>query len=149
MYCTKAEVASDFKGIEFKASGGAITNDELDAIIAQETAFIDARVGVKYVTPVVEATYAEAFLVLKRICIFRVSDRVRNILEIKTGITQKDSDEKAKENAARQYNKDLVDIAKGLLVLKDVPLLNSQGSVSSFNVDCDIEPLFKTTNQQW
>lgn len=147
-YCTQADIEADFKGIDFKASGTAVTVTELENIIAQESAYIDGRVGAKYVTPVTDS-YAEAFLILKRICIFRVSDRVRNIIQVKTGQAQKDSAEKAVENSARLYNKDLSDIAKGLLVLKDVPLLNTSGGFDSYNEDCGVEPVFKTTKQQW
>ena len=57
--------------------------DELEELISQESAYIDARVSVKYATPILSESYPNAFLILKRICIFRVSDRVRNIIEIK------------------------------------------------------------------
>jgi hypothetical protein len=147
-YCTKAEIQQDYKALTLNENS-AVTPAALDKIIEQESFYIDARIGLRYVAPVSEDVYPEAFSVLKRIAIFRVSDRVRNILEVKTGVTQKDSDEKYKDNRVRTPSDDLDLIIKGLLILKNVPLLDKNGGVNSFNVDACTQHVFNTSKQQW
>lgn len=147
-YCVKADIETDFKALEI-GDGKAVTPSTLNQWIDQESTYIDARVGLKYVVPIDETTYPEAFLILKRIAIFRVSERVRNVIEIKTGVTQKDSDEKYKKNEIRTPNDDLDMIVKGLLLLKDVPQLSKNAGVNSFNVDVCAEHTFDVRKQQW
>jgi hypothetical protein len=147
-YCTKTDILADFKNIKIDSTT-SVTPSSLNEIIEQESNYIDARIGVRYVVPIVEATYPVAFSLLKRICIFRVSDRVRNILEIKTGVTQKDSDEKYKDNNVRTPSDDLEMIAKGDLLLPGVPLVTANAGVNSFNVDTCVQHVFDTSKQQW
>lgn len=147
-YCTRTDILADFKGIKIDDTT-AVTPKSLNEIIEQESNYIDARISNRYELPVDETTYPVAFSILKRICIFRVSDRVRNILEIKTGVTQKDSDEKYKKNEIRTPNDDLDMIVKGDLLLIGVPLVATNGGVNSFNVDACVPHVFDTTKQQW
>lgn len=151
-YCEVTDIQKDFKAITFN-SESAVTPGSLTEIILQESNYIDARIGVKYVTPIVESTYPEAFSILKRICIFRVSDRVRNIIEVKKEQTQKNSEEKYKDNRVRTPNDDLDMIAKGTLLLKNVPQLSENAGVSSKCFDtgsCDEDcTVFDTSKQQW
>lgn len=147
-YCEQADIEADFKAITFNADT-AITPAKLNAIIEEESNYIDARVGLRYVVPVVKADYPEAFSILKRICVFRVSDRVRSVIEVKDGITQKESNEKEKDNRSRTPNDDLDLIIKGLLLLKNVPLISKGSGVNSFNVDACVEHVFDVRKQQW
>lgn len=148
-YCELEDIKADFKGIEFNANT-SVTPDQIDEIIDQESAYIDARVGLKYLTPVESSTYPDAAKLLKRICIFRVSERVRNILEIKSNATQqRESDEKYKDNRVRTFNDDLDLIVKGLMVLKDVPLLSKNGSFNIFDTDTSSCHVFDVTKDQW
>jgi hypothetical protein len=151
-YCSTSDIQKDFKSLVID-DNSAIKSGAMNDLIEQESNYIDARIGVKYVTPVVEETYPEAFSLLKRICIFRVSDRVRNIIEVKKDQTQKGSDEKYKENKVRTPNDDLDMIAKGTLILKNVPQLSSGAGVSSACFDtgtCDSDcTTFDTSKQQW
>lgn len=148
MYCSKKDIEADFKGIEFNDTS-AVKPSELNEWITQESYYIDARVGLRYVVPIDETTYPEAFSLLKRIATFRVSERVRNVIEIKTNVTQKESEEKYKKNEVRTPNDDLDMIAKGLLLLKGVPLLSKDSGVSSFNVDTCQSNVFDVSKQQW
>jgi len=147
-YCETADVKSDFKKITFD-SESAVTPAKLTEWITQESNYIDARVGLRYVVPIDKTTYPEAFSLLKRIAIFRVSERVRSVLEVKTGTTQKDSDEKAEKNFVRTPNDDLELIVKGLLLLKGVPLISASAGVNSFNVDQCVPHVFDVRKQQW
>lgn len=147
-YCETADIKADFKKITFD-SESAITPASLAEWIVQESNYIDARVGLRYVVPIDKTTYPEAFSLLKRIAIFRVSERVRSVIEVKTGTTQKDSDEKAQKNFVRTPNDDLDLIVKGLLLLKDVPLISANAGVNSFNVDECVSHVFDVRKQQW
>jgi len=149
-YCEQTDIEADFKEIEF-GDNFAITEDELEELILQESNYIDARVGLKYVVPVDNVSYPEAYSILKRICIFRVSERVRNIIEVKNNATQqRESDEKYKDNRVRTFNDDLDLIVKGDLLLKDVPLKSPNGSLNAFCVGTTSEcHTFSVTKQQW
>lgn len=147
-YCTRTDILADFKGIKIDDTT-AVTPKSLNEIIDQESNYIDARIANRYQLPISEEAYPVAFSILKRIAIFRVSDRVRNILEIKTGVTQKDSDEKYKKNEIRTPNDDLDMIVKGDLLLIGAPLVATNGGVNSFNVDTCVKHVFDTSKQQW
>lgn len=148
-YCEQSDIEADFKNITFDTTT-AVTADQLSDWIDQESVYIDARIGLRYAIPVVQNLYPNAFILLKRICIFRVSERVRNKLEVKTNVSQKqDSDEKYEKNRVRTPNDDLDLIIKGLLLLKDVPLLSAGSGVSSFNTDIAYVHKFDVGKQQW
>ncbi len=145
-YCTIADIEADFKGITFAASGTTISIDEAQAIIDQTSAYIDGRVGLKYVTPV---TGTGALLILKAICVYICGERVKNILEVKTGAIQVESDKKQMNNIARTPKDDLELIVKGLLLLDGATLRGSDQGVSSFNSDNCVQHTIDVRRQQW
>lgn len=126
-----------------------MTSNQVVEWIKQETAFINGRISARYVTPVA-STYEEAFLILKRICIFRVAERVKNKLEVKSGNAQTDQEVKS-TNFTRTPNADLKAIVEGDLILKDVPLVSTTGAVSSWcEPDCDSDDCHTFDgSQQW
>jgi hypothetical protein len=136
LYANTQDIEGEFKATQFTSSS-AVTNNQVTDWIKQETAYINAVIAVRYVTPVT-TSYEEAFLILKRICTYRVSERVKNKLETKSGINQTDQEVKA-PNYTRTPNADLRDIAEGRILLKDVPLISSTGAISApcLPDDCD------------
>lgn len=151
-YCTIQDIKDDWKSLVIDAAGSAITTAILNAWIAQESAFMDSKIGLRYVInpPIDLITNTQAALVLKRIAIFRVSERVKNKIEVKANATQaQDSDEKYSKNRVRTINDDLDAIAKGLLLLPGVPPLSAGSGVSSFNTDVGYEHKFDVAKQQW
>lgn len=128
MYCTTYDVEGEFKAVQFTSSS-AVTSVQVTDWIKQETAYINAIISLRYATPVAN-TYEEAFLILRRICTFRVAERVKNKLEVKTGINQTDQEVK-QANYTRTPNTDLRDIAEGRLLLVGVPLVSETGAVAS------------------
>ena len=128
MYCTTYDVEGEFKAVQFTSSS-AVTSAQVTDWIKQETAYINAIISLRYATPVAN-TYEEAFLILRRICTFRVAERVKNKLEVKTGNNQTDQEVK-QANYTRTPNTDLRDIAEGRLLLSGVPLVSETGAVSS------------------
>lgn len=148
-YCTVDDIKADFKSIEIEDSGTTIITADADEMIAQESSYINGRIGVKYVTPIDLDADTDAMRILKRICLFRCGERVKNILEVKTGATQMDSDQKQPRNIARTPNDDLDLIVKGLLLLEGATLRGSAQGVSSFNSDNCIGHTIDVTRQQW
>lgn len=128
MYSSVADIEGEFKALQF-TSQSAVTSNQVTDWIKQESAYINAKISLRYVTPVTD-TYEEAFLLLKRICTFRVAERVKNKLEVKSGNNQTDQEVK-QANYTRTPNTDLLDIAEGRLILKGVPLVAPNGAVSS------------------
>ena len=149
MYCSRQDIIDDFKKLDIAASGTVITEAKLDALIAQETNYIDGMICSKYITPVVVGTSPIGFSILKRVCIFRVSLRVRNILEIRSDSTQANSEEKFADNKVRTPNDDLDMIAQGKLKLPDAQRRSSSlGIQSGSNQAGECNP-FKVGEQQW
>ncbi len=151
-YCAVSDITDEFKGLVISNSGTAITTAQCTEWIEQESNYIDAKIGLRYVAPVAVGSYPIAYSILKRICIFRVSERVKNKIEVKANASQTDTEQKYIENYIRTPNYDLDQIVKGNLILKDVPLVNSDGGVASpCGVACDTSEChtFDVNTQQW
>ncbi len=153
LFCAESDIIADFKGLVVSATS-AVTTTTMAELITQESNYIRARAGNRYDMSVFDASgsdllYPEAYSILKRICTFRVSLRVRNIIEVKREETQKSSDQKYSNNGVRTQKDDLEMIVKGELLLKNVPILVENGSVSSFAIDDCCSNVFKTGSQQW
>lgn len=151
MYSVPQDIQDEFAAITFSTES-KVTTTQLSEWITQESNYIDGVISRRYIAPVVKASYPEAFSILKRICIFRVSERVKNKLEVKSNATQTDSEQKYIQNYVRTPNQDLEAIAKGNLLLKDVPLVNASGSVSSScGPTCDVDTChtFDVDKDQW
>lgn len=148
-YCSQADIEAEFKNTTFDTTT-AVKAAELALWINQESQYIDGRIGLRFVVPVNPSTYPEAGAILKRIAIFRVSERVKNKLEVKSNVTQAlASDEKYIKNVVRTPNDDLDMIAKGLLLLQNVPLISSSAGVGSFNSENGYCHVFDVAKQQW
>lgn len=147
-YCVQADIVNEFPALTFSATS-KVTTTALADWIDQESAYIDSRIALRYVVPVTAGN--DALKVLKRICIFRVSERVKNAIEVKANVSQADSEQKYTQNYVRTPNADLKDIAEGKMVLIGATLVSSTGSVSSFEAGTDSEDchVFKTDEQQW
>lgn len=148
MYCNATDIEGEFKATQFTSSS-AVTSNQVVDWIKQESAYINGMIALRYVTPVA-STYDEAFLILKRICVYRVAERVKNKLEVKSGISQTDQEVKSL-NFTRTPNADLKAIVDGDLILKGVPLVSSTGAVSSWcETDCDSSDCHTFDgSQQW
>ena len=147
-YCSVDDVRADFKDIVFNATS-SVTQAEVEKFIAEESAFIDSMICARYIAPVIEADSPNAFLVLKRICIFLVSDRVRHVLYVKTGRDASDQDTKGLRSLSRQPRKDLEAIRDGKSKLVDAETVKECiGFDVGIERTCD-DSTFDTTKQQW
>lgn len=144
MYCLVQEVRDEFAGITIASSGTKVTETNVYDWIAQESAFIDACISNRYAISIDSTISPISFLVLKRIAIYRVSERVKNKIEIKTSVDQTSSEEKSFVQT-RTPNSDLKDIMSGKIDLPDAVLVSSTGSVYSHGC----EGFFRVDEQQW
>lgn len=80
-YASVAEVGAEFKNTTF-TSTSAVKDSQVSAMLDQATAYIDGKVGMRYVLPIVAPG---ALLVLKGICIDIVAQRLKPILKIDAG----------------------------------------------------------------
>lgn len=145
MYCLLSDIQADFaNSVTFDAVSKVTLND-VNAYIASESNYIDSAIASKYQTPVLVGTSPKAFDLLKRICIFRVSDRIRNILEIKTGNDDVNQDVKGQ---SRNPNADLKLIIDGKLKLIDALIATPDDGVS-FGVRDEAYAPFKLNEDQW
>ena len=157
MYCSVDDIKAEFKAIKFdpfNATPGAVntatTEEQLEEWIDQESEYIDAMIGKVYQTPILEVNSPKSFKILKRICIFRVSARVKNKNELKQEVNQKNSDEKFLQNGVMTPNDDLKMIADEDLLLQDAEKIDADGGFSSFASDTDYcSRVFNTCKQQW
>ena len=147
VYATVQDIQDDWKKINFNADKAIINETKVQAMIEDESAYINAWISNKYQTPVLENDSPSSYAILKRICVFRVSERIKNILEVKTGENQTSSDEKQNKNYARTPNSDLKDIQKGQMQLTDA--IRSANGMGSFNIDAGVEFEFDVSKQQW
>lgn len=145
-YCAVEDVQTDFKKIDFSSAGAVVSSDMVEDWIDQESELINSYICNRYKVPVSDVKSPASYMILKRIAIFLVSERVKNKIEVKTGISQKDSEEKS-PNYSRTPLSDLKSISDGKIHLRDAELLSS--AVGSFNIDSCDQPVFDVTKQQW
>ena len=143
-YCVTADITSNFGDIEFSATSKVTTTD-ITNLIDSESNYIDSYLYSKYIVPVLIGTAPLAYALLKRICIFRVSERVRGILQIKSGETQLDQDTKA---PLVNPDADLKKIIDGKLSLMDATYRTTEDGLSFGVPDITLYP-FDPAKQQW
>lgn len=144
-YCAISDIVADFSNSVVFDSDSKVTDAQVTEYIESESNYIDSYIASKYKVPVLEVDSPSAFAMLKRICIYRVSDRVRNILEVKTGDTNLDQDTKGQ---SRTPTNDLKLIIDGKLSLIDAPLATTDDGLS-FGVTSDAYKPFNLNTQQW
>lgn len=147
-YSTVDDIRSDFKDIVFNANS-SVTETEVEKFIDEETAFINSMICARYKTPVIELDSPEAFLVLKRICIFLVSDRVRHVLYVKTGRDASDQDTKGLRSLSRQPRRDLEAIRDGKSKLSDAVKVDECIGFDTGSDSTCSDMTFDPSKQQW
>lgn len=145
MYCQLSDIEADFANSVTFDTTSKVTIANVASYIESESNYINSAIAPKYKTPVIEANSPSAFAMLKRICIFRVSDRIRNILEIKTGNDDINQDVKGQ---SRNPNSDLKLLIDGKLRLIDAVIATSDDGVAFGLKDESYQP-FKLNLDQW
>ncbi len=144
-YCTSDDVALEFKGIAPWSSSTIPTSDAVDDFIEQSDGLIDARIGVRYSTPV---TGTVSLIILKQISIWLVAGRIQNILRVKTGKEEVDQ-AGGVGSLLTKANKLLDQIAAREVILSDATEINAHMGMKSYNADNSITPTFERSTDVW
>lgn len=142
-YVDAAAIAQEFKDVEFTATT-AVTTTDVALFIAEEEAFLDSRVSLKYAVPV---TGTKSTLIMKKISTLLVVGRIKNILQVKTGDAKSEQgqDGAADILAAHKLLKMIIDDE---LPLIDAGAAPRQGAVSGYP-GSDYTRTFQSGVKQW
>lgn len=143
-YATASDIQNEFKNIDFSVSGSSVATAEVSEFISQAEGFINAKISNKYLTPV---TGSESVKILKNICIWMVTDRVKEILKVKN-VTE-DTDQGVREGSLYKRAMDMLkEIASGTLPLPDATAVTTS-AMKSYASDNNLEYTFKKSTAQW
>ena len=142
-YSTTTDVASEFKNITISATS-ALTTTEVTEFIVQADAYIDSRLGLKFTVPI---TGAESLKIVKRLSIWLVASRMKEIYKVKTGAVLVDQGETG--DLGKMAREELDKIIKNELLLSDATLLSSANGVKSFSNDNGEEYTFQRNRDDW
>lgn len=142
-YATKEDVAKEFVNITFDSTG-KVKDTDVDSWIAEEEAFANGKIGLKYVTPV---TGTESLLIMKKITVMLVAHKVRFKLDVKT--INEQLDQGGITDLRSQAIKMLEKISLGKHLLPDAALRSTNDGVSSFTVKAGEKNFFKKGVDQW
>lgn len=146
-YCLNTDVQAEFKNLNYVSSGG-ITSGEVDTWIGETDAYINARISLKYSTPITNAT---DLLIMKTISVWLTADRVKKRLTTLTGVKGEQSSE-PEEGWAVAAEKRLEAIVTGMLPLANSTLTRSNDGVDSYSYSQAEEteaPVFSKGVDQW
>lgn len=141
-YSTNLDVTDEFKNID---TTGKITTIKIDGWITQADAYINAKVGLIYITPV--TGNAESLLVLKEISIGFVAQRIAFILETKS-VTPR-ADQAIPKNLIEQAEKRLQMIIDRELLLFGATERSTHAGVKSYSSENTVKRTFNYDKQQW
>lgn len=144
-YAEVADIQTEFKDIAFDDDGSAVVTESVENFIDQAGSEIDARLSVRYIVPVTESS--SALLLLKQICIWLVSERIRDITEVKN--VRPESDQDVKISTAARARKMLNDIANGDIPLIGATMVTSADGVTSYVSANNIPREWKKQDTQW
>lgn len=142
-YCTYADVSGEFKSLSFSLTS-LVTSSQVTQFITEASAYMDSKIGQKYVVPITGTT---SLIIMKTISIYIVCDRVRKILEVKTGDAGKD--QAGDKGETEMANAMINDIVKGDLNLIDSTLASSVDGVESYTYDNSTSTTFDVGTASW
>lgn len=146
-YCSAAEVASDFKDIEFTSSTN-VTATDVAGFITEADALINTYLGRRYAVPVT-GSYTDALALLKLYSRALVADRIRGIMEVKQA-TNKDGNQNVRSGLnAKDIIKLLTDLRDDVTDLPGVPKLVTNGGFYSNNAANNVKPVMQKGTKQW
>jgi phage gp36-like protein len=146
-YCQLEDIEREFSGTPFNNSS-KVTGDSVNEFISQESANIDGRIACRYQTPLT-GSETESLKVLKRICIYRVCERIKPILGVKTQIQQITQVGQARLDSIETPNDDLDRIVDGDLRLVDAVSASTGEGVDFGETEEEIEPIFARDKVSW
>ena len=145
MYCSLDDIKTEFANSINLDSNPKLPATDIDNLIVSESNYIDSNIASKYLTPIDKNNSPLAYELLKRICVYLDADRIRNILNIKTGVQTLDQDVKAPNRTPKD---DLFSIVDGKLRLIDGIIATDDDGVAFGFQETEYKP-FELNKQQW
>lgn len=144
-YSLAADIQSEYKAINFAASGAAVSTAEVTEFITQADAFIDGIVSNRYETPV---TGTVSLAILKTISIWLVKSRINSILSVKTP-QDKNKQDPDGPTLRTQALEMLKQIKNGQLKLPDAVGSDTEGGMTSFLMNEELDYVFPQESESW
>ena len=140
-YCTVAQIEVYFPSVTFSTTT-KVTLASVEALITTKSLYIDARLNVRYETPI---TGANSLIIIQEICEWLVISQLEPIL--KTGLGRRGDaippiDYKAKAD------KKLTEHESSKADLPDASS-RSGDEFKNYNEDNEIDPIFERDTDQW
>jgi phage gp36-like protein len=123
-YCTYDQVEEEFKALTLSAST-SVTITQAQRFITEADAEIDSIIGVRYDTPVTDAT---GLIILRKISIELVASRIQKILATKTSVESAKQSGREEDLEAKAMKK-LEKIADGSMKLGSATLVTSHQGI--------------------
>lgn len=140
-YAELSHIESEFKDVDF-STNTSVSDDNVEAFIEEFDAIIDGYIGQKYTVPVASGG---GLLILRRICIGLVTNRIKSILYVKTG---NESPDQNVPDPNEEFYDMLKKIQDGDLLLAGATNISPTGSVA-FNQSICEPHTFKKGEAQW
>ena len=145
-YCATTDIQSEFKNITI-GSATRVTTSEVEEFILQADNVINSRLSTILTTPVGSAASPNMFSVCKRLSTMLVVNRLKSILEIKTGSEKTDTEKP--ENLETKALDEIDEIIIKRQILDGVRLSTGSYGISDYNNTNDITQTFDVTTDQW
>lgn len=145
-YCENADIIAEFKDLKV-ASDAILTTGKIDDMRDQAYAYINARVGRKYATPIVATA---SLPIVQMIETYLVAHRIKRILPVKTGQDKSSQGDPSFSDYRKDAEAMLEKIEKGTMPLDGAVLRKSGDGVQSYTSSTTAdERTFKRDRDQW
>lgn len=145
VYCEVEDIQNEFKSIAFDEDDSAVETETVEGFIDQASALMDGIISGRYAVPIVAGP--SALLLLKQICTWLVSQRVKDIVEVKQ--VRPETDQDVKIDTAARAMKMLYDIASGKIELVGATLVGTTDAVQSFVTSNNSPRVFHKNSEDW
>lgn len=140
-YASVSDVAQEFKNVTFDSTS-VITDTRVTKFITETEAIINAKVGKIYQMPLDQTASPQSTIILRRISIGMVSNRIKEILDVKTG--EEDTKQAGKQTDYKSPEMLLQEIVDRKTPLPDASLLSPTNGATNYDVgDATVQHVFK------
>lgn len=151
MYASNTDIQAEYLNITWNSA--TLSSTKVDEFCSQAGEYIDAKIGTKYVLPI-DSGAVKTLKLLKMLTIWMVKERLKAIIQTKTGSNKADAEDKI--NLQDKADKMLDSIRKGEIELLDAKKVGTGDGVGSYVADnagagCGSGPgaVFKRGKDQW
>ena len=151
LYHSEADVKAELKNIDIQASGTIIITSQVAGYMAATEARVNSIISRKYVLPITDALYPEAFAIIKTICIKLSAGRCEQILRRNSAEANTAGDGTRLRSLIKEAEDMLEDILKDNLLLTGATRFKAISSNVSFDTSgqASNSPTIQKGIKQW